>query len=45
MIVYCESTFCESNKNGRCELEIVYFKYQTTGGGLVLMCQDDTDKG
>jgi hypothetical protein len=44
MIVHCESTFCNSNENGRCQRDFVYLVHQMTGGGLVLMCQDDTDK-
>lgn len=42
--VYCESTHCEDNKDGYCQRDEIELRHQMTGGGLVLMCEFDTDK-
>lgn len=42
-MTYCASTFCNNNKEGICTLEIINLVHRMTGGGLVLMCQEDTD--
>lgn len=41
--VYCESTMCKWNDHGECTQEMICLVHRMTGGGLILMCEQDTD--
>jgi len=35
---------CDHNEDGECDSDSIDLEHKMTGGGLILMCQQDTDR-